>query len=61
VLSGYSSPLYQRLYRGWHRLDIPTWTGQGSVKGARTEVLWSNRPFAAQIDLFADNTDLAGA
>jgi hypothetical protein len=40
------------------RLDIPTWTGQGSVKGARTEVLWSNRPLAAQIDLFgADEAD----
>lgn len=47
VLSGYASQLYADLYAGWHRLDLPTWTGQGNQgprTGARVEVLWSNRP-----------------
>lgn len=47
VLSGYPSPLYDDLYRGWDRVEIPAYTGQaGSAgrHGSRTEVLWCNRP-----------------
>lgn len=44
VVSGYASPLYDRLYDGWDRVDIPTTTGQGGTRQARVEVLWSNRP-----------------
>lgn len=47
VLSGYDSPLYADLYAGWHRTEIPTYTGQGNhAEGSndrRVEVLWSNR------------------
>lgn len=49
VLSGYHSPLYDDLYDGWHRVEIPAWTGNGirngatKVDGDRLEVLWSNR------------------
>lgn len=35
----------------WHRVDIPTGTGQGEGWQARTEVLWSNRPLGGQGDL----------
>jgi DNA adenine methylase len=45
VLSGYHSPLYDELYAGWHRVEIQTATGQAHQWSARTEVLWSNRPF----------------
>lgn len=44
VLSGYDSPLYAGLYDGWHRAEISSFNGN-SLKAARTEVLWSNRPF----------------
>lgn len=53
VLSGYHSPLYDELYAGWHRHEIPTMTGQANDWQSRTEVLWSNRPFA-QASLFDD-------
>lgn len=46
VVSGYPSPLYERLYAGWDRVDIPTTTGQGGSRQDRVEVLWSNRPIA---------------
>jgi DNA adenine methylase len=53
VLSGYGSPLYDELYTGWCRAEIRTQTGNGGTDRARTEVLWSNRPFpATQADLF---------
>lgn len=45
VLSGYDSALYAGLYEGWHRRDIAAHTGNGAADKARTEVLWSNRPF----------------
>lgn len=45
VLSGYHSPLYDSLYEGWHRTEIQTATGQAHTWNARTEVIWSNRPF----------------
>lgn len=57
VLSGYDSPLYTELYEGWHQVQITTHTANGREgQQARTEVLWSNRPFAvedAQPALFA--------
>lgn len=46
VLSGYDSPLYEELYRGWHSTRIDTTTGQGGTRQKRTEVLWSNRAAA---------------
>jgi DNA adenine methylase len=45
VLSGYDSPLYAELYEGWHRAEIGAQAGNGTAR-SRTEVLWSNRPFA---------------
>lgn len=50
VLSGYPSDLYDDLYRGWHRHEIATATGQAAQWSARTEVLWSNRPFPTADD-----------
>jgi DNA adenine methylase len=53
VLSGYPSALYDELYAGWHRDELATSTGNGGTSRARTEVLWSNRPYpAAAEDLF---------
>ncbi len=58
VLSGYHSPLYDRLYDSWHRIEMSAWTGNGIregrtvVDGLRTEVLWSNRPLG-EPDLFS--------
>lgn len=52
VLSGYHSPLYADLYRGWHRHEIRTLTSNGRGDKARTEVLWSNRPLSATLKLF---------
>lgn len=53
VLSGYDSPLYSELYEGWHRIELAASAGNGGSARARTEVLWSNRPFA-QGSLFDD-------
>ena len=48
LLSGYASPLYDdELFRDWHRAEMKAFTGNGTT-GARTEVLWSNRPFPAE-------------
>lgn len=47
VLSGYPSPLYDRLYAGWHRYELDSATSQGGTHQVRTEVLWSNRPLNA--------------
>lgn len=52
VLSGYASPLYERLYAGWHRHEMLASTGQGGGWGNRVEVLWSNRAFTADPGLF---------
>jgi DNA adenine methylase len=47
VLSGYDSPLYGELFAGWHRYDFAAFTGNSHPgTGRRSEVLWSNRPFA---------------
>jgi DNA adenine methylase len=59
VLSGYASPLYDDLYRGWHRHEIATATGQAHTWSARTEVLWSNRPFANRADGLFDAEEIA--
>ena len=47
VLSGYASEMYDLdLYRGWHRTEFRSGTGQNAETwGNRTEVVWSNRPF----------------
>jgi DNA adenine methylase len=45
VLSGYASELYDGLLTTWSRREIATQTGNGGTDRARTEVLWSNRPF----------------
>jgi DNA adenine methylase len=44
VLSGYDSALYGELYDGWSRVEVPGNAGN-STGTARTEVIWSNRPF----------------
>lgn len=55
VLSGYPSALYDRLYADWERVTIASGTSQGgNRKEPRTEVLWSNRPLAAQLSMFED-------
>jgi DNA adenine methylase len=55
VLSGYGSPLYEGLYDGWYRAEINATADNGAAdKRARTEVLWSNRPFPVQMDLFTE-------
>lgn len=46
LLSGYPSALYDALYADWHRVEIPTATGQGGAWEERTEVVWSNRSLA---------------
>ena len=44
VLSGYPSPLYDRLLAGWdrHEWDRPNDSGQGKTKERRVEHLWLN-------------------
>ena len=45
VVSGYRSPLYERLYAGWTAQPrYAAFNGNGTDR-TRTEVLWSNRPF----------------
>jgi DNA adenine methylase len=58
VLSGYPSPLYDELYGSWHQQEIRTRTGNGGTDCARTEVLWSNRPFRASQATFEDLTEV---
>jgi DNA adenine methylase len=48
VLSGYPSPLYERLYASWHHTALTATTHRGGRSPAeRIEVLWTNRPSAA--------------
>lgn len=57
VLSHYPASLYDELYAGWHRVDVPAYTGNGGINGrngGRTEVLWINRAPAAH--LFSEAT-----
>lgn len=54
VVSGYSCDLYDlELFPDWHRLEMAAGTGNGGEWRDRTEVLWSNRPIRAQLDLFS--------
>ena len=46
VISGYDSALYAELFAGWERMDMSTMPTQS--RDRKMEVLWSNRPFAAQ-------------
>ncbi len=48
VVSGYAHPLYDDALAGWARTELKAGTGQNAAVGwqDRTEVLWSNRPFA---------------
>ena len=46
VISGYDSALYAELFAGWERMDMTTRPTQSLDR--KMEVLWSNRPFAAQ-------------
>jgi DNA adenine methylase len=60
LLSGYPSQLYEELYAGWWRLeravDKPSSLTAGGRAAHAAEVIWSNRPLAAQLQL----THLAG-
>jgi DNA adenine methylase len=55
VLSGYHSPLYDDVLDTWDRVEISAFTGQAPAgEGARTEVLWSNRPLHdGRLDLYS--------
>jgi DNA adenine methylase len=57
VLSGYPSRLYEELYGGWWRMERSVHRPTSNVSGGRgavaVEVLWSNRPLAAQLQLAA--------
>jgi DNA adenine methylase len=55
VLSGYHSPLYDELYDGWHVAEIQAFSGNSRTgNAARTEVVWSNRPFPNQHPMLFD-------
>lgn len=61
VLSGYPSDLYDiELYAGWHRHEMPSFTGQGGTWANRTEVLWSNRPLRTDATLFDIAAEVTG-
>lgn len=53
VVSGYPSPLYDRIYAGWSRAELPGSRGHGKAR-ATTEVLWSNRPLTRPPTLWDD-------
>ena len=57
LLSGYPSPLYDDLYDGWRRVEVPVMAHASNAvtadRGERTEVIWSNRP-VDEGRLFAD-------
>lgn len=42
VLSGYHSPLYDRMYADWNTVEISARTQQSGINARRTEVLWCN-------------------
>lgn len=44
IISGYSSPLYNRTLKGWKikKKNVPNHSGQGKSKERRIEVLWMN-------------------
>jgi DNA adenine methylase len=60
VLSGYPSELYDlELYPDWYRHTMTSGTGQGGEWANRTEVLWANRPFGSQLQLFSSQADVS--
>jgi DNA adenine methylase len=50
LLSGYHSPLYDRLYGDWDRIEVAVHVHSSNAltngRGERTEVIWSNRSLA---------------
>lgn len=50
ILSGYDCPLYRELYGDWNSVELPVTVHSSNAKapgrGARVEVLWSNRALA---------------
>lgn len=44
IISGYSSPLYKRLYKGWKCVTkkIPNHASQKKIKPIKTECIWMN-------------------
>ncbi|MEE9367182.1 MAG: hypothetical protein V3W44_10875 [Dehalococcoidales bacterium] len=59
VLSGYPSDLYESRLQGWNRAEFrnPRKLRRGNSVVQSVEVLWSNRPWAGQLELTADNKD----
>lgn len=61
LLSGYHSPLYDRLYASWHHAEWDVYAQSSNGANAtqrrtrRVEVIWSNQPVAA-----AQRLDFAG-
>lgn len=55
LLSGYDGELYRELYADWDRVGrwvlVPTGNGSGRGPKWGVEVIWSNRPIAAQLAL----------
>lgn len=47
VISGYASPLYEELFKEWHRIELKAPT-KLSGRSAENEILWSNVPLGAQ-------------
>ena len=43
LVSGYHSPLYDRLYEDWQAIDLPV-QGNGHNGTHRTETVWTNQP-----------------
>lgn len=60
-LSGYRSPLYDRLHGDWHRMDVTVPVTSSNTRTAlrRTAVesVWSNQPIATQGRLNLDATE----
>lgn len=57
LLSGYPSPLYEELYAGWDRVEVPVHRATTNHRGRTgvergTEVVWCNRPLSRQASLF---------
>jgi DNA adenine methylase len=42
LISGYPSPLYDRLYTGWHHTTLAASTGRGTGPLGRRECIWTN-------------------
>jgi DNA adenine methylase len=66
LISGYPSPLYAELYdaAGWWRVERAVDKPSSLVSGGRAargvEVVWSNRPLAAQLGLLETTTTTRG-